>query len=100
MALPKFISEEIEVKFADKPGLPQSFIWRGKEYKISEIKGVQRFVDFRKPWWRRRHRDYFLVKTEAGETFEIYFHRGPGRQYWVLFKAYQEEPQGNNESPL
>lgn len=91
MGLPEFISEEIEVEFSDKPGLPEKLLWRGKEYKIVEIKGVRRFLDLKKPWWRRRHRDYFRVKVETGETFEIYFHRGPGRQYWVLYKIYREE---------
>ena len=91
MALPRFISEEIEVKLSESPGLPESIVWRGREYRVVEIEGIRRFVDLKKPWWRRRHRDYFLVKVDTGETFEIYFHRGPGRQYWVLFKAYEGE---------
>ncbi len=89
MELPEFVSEEIEVKFSERPGFPESITWRGKDYKVVEVERVRRFVDFRKPWWRRRHRDYFLLKVDTGETFEIYFHRGPGRQYWVLFKIYR-----------
>jgi len=90
LVMPEFIDDEIEVHFAKKPGPPTSFSWRGMEYKITEIKGMQRSLDFRKAWWQRRHRDYYVVKTDTGETFEIYFHRGPGRRYWVLYKRLEE----------
>jgi len=85
---PLFIDEEIEVHFEEKPGPPSSLVWRGKEYKIISIERAHRHLDFRKPWWRRRHRDYYLVRVDTGQVFEIYFHRGPGKQYWVLFKEY------------
>ena len=81
-----FIGDEIEVQFARKAGPPTSFIWRGTTYEIAEIEQTSRALDFRKRWWRRRHRDYYLLKTETGETFQLYFHRGPGRRYWVLYK--------------
>lgn len=84
--MPEFIDDEIAVQFVKKPGHPASFIWRGAEYKIAEIKDVRRVLDFREAWWQRRHRDYYMVKTDTGEAFEIYFHRGPGRRYWVLYK--------------
>jgi hypothetical protein len=84
--MPEFIDDEIKVQFVKKPGPPPSFIWRGMEYKIAEIKDMRRVLDFREAWWQRRHRDYYMVKTDTGETFEIYFHRGPGRRYWVLYK--------------
>ncbi len=100
-----FIDDEIEVHFAKKPGPPTSFIWRGVEYRITEIKSVKRMLDFQRDWWRRRHRDYYLVKAcprhslgqgsgdksgkDAEETFEIYFHRGYGRRHWVLYKRLE-----------
>lgn len=84
--MPEFIGDEIEMSFAKKPGPPTSFIWRGKQYEIAEAKKVRRILDFRKPWWQRRHRDYYVVKAQTGEVFEMYFHRGPGRRYWVLYK--------------
>jgi len=82
----EFIGDEIEVRFARKPGPPTSFVWRGAEHPIAEVKRVRRFLDLRKPWWRRRHRDHYVVRTETGATFELYFNRGPGRRYWVLYK--------------
>ena len=51
-----------------------------------EIEMVYRRLDFKRPWWRRRHRDYYRVKTDTGQVFEMYFHRGPGKCYWVLYR--------------
>ena len=86
----EFISEEITVLFATKPGPPTSFIWNGAEYEIAKVRQVERRLDFRTPWFSRRHRDYYLVETDAGEVFEIYHHRGPGRRYWVLYRRLEE----------
>jgi len=83
----EFIGDEIEVLFVKKPGSPTSFIWRGAEYQITRVRDVQRRLDFRSPWFSRRHRDYYLVETDTGEAFQIYHHRGPGRRYWVLYKS-------------
>ncbi len=89
MSKPRFIAEEIEVH-EESPGEPVSFLWRGREYRIVEVVGVKRHLDFRRPWWQRRHRDYYRVRTDSGQTFELYFHRGPGRKYWVLYKEVGE----------
>ncbi len=82
----EFISEEVEVRFAKKPGPPTSFVWRGREYGIADILARRRDIDLQHPWWRRRHRDHYVVRTQDGEDFELYFHRGFGRRYWVLSK--------------
>ncbi len=82
----EFIDEEIEVRLAGKPGLPEAFVWRGTEYEIVEVLEVRRILDLRTAWWRRRHRDYYVVRTDSGETFELYHHRGPGKRYWVLYR--------------
>ncbi|MHC4712487.1 MAG: DUF6504 family protein [Planctomycetota bacterium] len=79
-----FIGEEIEVTFEKTPGPPSSFVWREKEYKVTGLVGKSRRLDFKKQWWRRRHRDSYTVKTDTGETFRLYFYRGPGRKYWIL----------------
>jgi len=83
---PLFIDEKIEVRFAQKPGLPTSFIWRAREYRIVEVESQYRRLDFKRAWWSRRHRDYYRVRTDTGQTFEIYYHRGPGKRYWVLYR--------------
>lgn len=86
MGKQKFIAEEVEVHLDDPLGPPTSFIWRGKDYKITEILSSRRLLDRRRAWWQRRHRDYYLVLTDTGQVFELYFHRGYGRRYWVLYK--------------
>lgn len=82
----RFIDSEVEVRFAQKPGPPTSFLWEGKEYQIVEILEFRRSLDFKSAWWRRRHRDWYKVRTADGRVFELYFHRGPGRPYWVLLR--------------
>ena len=87
--MPEFIDDEIKVHFTKKPGIPTSFTWRETEYRIVEVKDARRSLDFREAWWRRRHRDYYVVKTDTDETFQIYFNRGPGRKYWVLYRRLE-----------
>ena len=82
--MPEFTGDEIKVRFAKKPGPPTSFVWRGDEHIIVEIEAAHQKLDFKKPWYRRRHRDNYVVRTEAGDVFRMYFHRGYGRRYWVL----------------
>ncbi len=79
----KFIGERISVEVVDLEK-PASFTWRGRQYKIIEIQASTRRLDFRSTWYRRKHRDYFIVQVESGERFEIYRHRVPGKPYWVL----------------
>ena len=88
-----FIGDEIEMRFAQKPGPPTSFVWRETEYTIAQIKDVSRALDLQRSWWRRRHRDHYVVRTDTGETFEIYFNRGPGRRYWVLYTKLEKQPR-------
>lgn len=82
----RFIAAEVEVRFSQRPGPPSGFVWEGKEHEIVEILEFRRELDFRRPWWRRRHRDRYLVRTKEGRVFELYCHRGPGRPYWVLLR--------------
>ena len=79
----KFIGERISVEVADLEK-PTSFTWRGRQFKIIEINASTRRLDLRSTWYRRKHRDYFIVQVESGERFEIYRHRVPGKPYWVI----------------
>ncbi|MDO8124999.1 MAG: DUF6504 family protein [Candidatus Hermodarchaeota archaeon] len=79
----KFIGERISVEVVDLEK-PTRFTWRGRQYKIIEIKASTRRLDLRSTWYRRKHRDYFIVQVESGERFELYRHRVPGKPYWVL----------------
>ena len=79
----KFIGERIFVEVVDLEK-PTSFTWRNRQYKIIEIQASTRRLDLRSTWYRRKHRDYFIVQVESGERFEIYRHRVPGKPYWIL----------------
>ncbi len=90
----QFISEKIEVHFDKTPGSPSSFVWRGTEHRIADVKSMKRVLDVRNPWWQRRHRDYYRVTIETGQEFEIYLHRGPGKRYWVLYRQVDQPSRG------
>ena len=87
-----FIDEEVIVNFAKRPGPPTSFTWRGVEHRIAEVLQHRLALDFDRRWWQRKHRDYYVVRTETGEVFQLYFHRGPGQRYWVLHKRLDTYP--------
>ena len=79
----KFISERISVEVEDLER-PVKFTWRNREYIIREIIASNRRLDLKSTWYRRKHRDYFIVEVESGERFEIYRHRVPRPAYWIL----------------
>jgi len=80
----EFIGEEVEVTRQGPAGPPASFVWRDRPYRVARVRRRWRHLDLRRQWWQRRHRDHFVVEAESGELFELYFHRGYGRRYWVL----------------
>jgi hypothetical protein len=84
--MPSLISEEVEVRFEERPGPPTSFVWRGTEYRIVEVLQEHTVLDRQAAWWKRRHRTHYTVRTESGERFKLYYHRGYGRRYWMLFE--------------
>jgi len=115
-----FYSEEIEVHFhrepliEKKPGLPSAFTWRGQEYEIVEL--VEEWHDYRprgksKAMYQKERgsywvtsaekrgswgvgRDYYRVRTQRGEVFDIYYDRAPirGRKgSWVLYRRVGED---------
>jgi len=94
---PQFIGREIKVTVAGGVKAPVSFVLDGKEYKIVEIQeawhdhGYGLTPPYRPHWWQRRHRNYYRIKTDTGETFEIYCDRGTGLSYperrkWYLYR--------------
>ncbi|MFX1490874.1 MAG: DUF6504 family protein [Promethearchaeota archaeon] len=87
----KFIGERITVDVIDLE-TPTSFTWRTKQYKIVKIEASNRRLDLRSTWYRRKHRDYFIVQVESGERFELYRHRVPGKPYWVLTRQLSGFP--------
>jgi len=88
-----FIDEQVQVEVGEY-SLPKGFIWRGEKFEVAEILSFWRKLDFKKAWWRRRHRDYYRVRTVDGRVFELYRHRGPGRRYWVLLRELPPNSTG------
>ena len=77
----RFIGREVSVKTEDEKGVPVSFVLEKQEHKIAEILeswpdyGFGRKVSGQTKWWQRHHRFYYKVKTDTGETYEIYSDR-------------------------
>lgn len=117
----EFYSDEIEVRFErpptmrKRPGLPASFTWRGRNYVIVQL--LKEWHDYRKRGkarsfyekergsYRARRsqrrgtwgvgRDYYRVRTECGEVFDIYYDRSPKAQertgQWILSRRLKDK---------
>ncbi|MEA3341027.1 MAG: DUF6504 family protein [Chloroflexota bacterium] len=94
-----FISEPIEVQFdrppalEKKPGCPQRFTWRGETYRI--VAELSEWHDYGRRGRSARNmrpthaatasrrgswgvgRDYYRVRTERGQIFDLYYDRAP-----------------------
>ena len=115
----RFIVESIEVHFdkppvlEKKPECPDSFIWRGKNYPITEV--LSEWVDYgRRGRMARNMRPthakvassrgswgvgcfYFRVRTESGKIFELYYDRAPKdvndrKGGWFLYRELEDTP--------
>jgi hypothetical protein len=109
----RFIGEPIEVHFdhppmlEKKPGCPDEFTWRGMLYRVVEKLGE--WHDYRRRGRMARNmqpqhaavaegrgswgvgRDYFRVRTEGGQVFDVYYDRAPGnvesrKGTWFLYR--------------
>lgn len=116
-AMPHFIGEPIQVCFDQppaiekKPGCPDGFVWRGQTYRIVEKLSewhdykqrgkshafyVKERGSFRAKAAERQGtwgvgRDYFRVRVESGQVFELYYDRAPGsgearKGAWFLYR--------------
>jgi hypothetical protein len=94
-----FIGEPVEVHFAQppllekKPGCPDVFTWRNVEYRVVEL--LSEWHDYRRRGRMARNmqpqhaqvaqgrgswgvgQDYFRVRTENGQVFDLYYDRAP-----------------------
>ncbi len=124
-APPRFIGKAIEVEFDQtpaldkKPGCPCAFVWRGETYRVAEQLSEWRDYERRgrmarnmKPDHaavaRRRGswgvgRDYYRVRTDTGQTFELYYDRAPRgaddrKGAWFLYRELVAEDAGDLEA--
>ncbi|MGE5224063.1 MAG: DUF6504 family protein [Omnitrophica WOR_2 bacterium] len=95
----RFIEEQIEVQYDQAPllekipGPPDGFTWREQHYRVSVV--LKEWHDYRRRGRMARnmqpqhaevasHRgswgvglDYYRVKTDTGQIFDIYYDRAP-----------------------
>ncbi len=115
--MPTFYSEPIEALFDEppmlekKPGCPNDFSWRDRTYHVVETlrewhdympRGATRDRAEREHgrFWvqaaqQRRGswgvgRDYYRVRTDSGELFDIYYDRKGGKGGWYLWRSVDE----------
>lgn len=120
----RFIGALVEVIYDQappiekRPGPPDGFVWAGRAYRVvallrewhdyrlrgkSEAFYTKERGSFRAKAMQRRGtwgvgRDYYRVRTDTGETFELYYDRAPkgpgqGKGAWFLLQQIlQEEP--------
>ena len=115
----RFIGEPIEVEFDQppvfekKPGCPDRFIWGEEIYQVREL--LNEWHDYSRRGRSARNmrperaaraaqhgswgvgRDYFRVRTDAGQIFDLYYDRAPKgakerKGSWFLYRE-MSEPQ-------
>ena len=108
-----FIAESVEVQFDQppvlekKPGCPNAFTWRGETYRI--VEKLSEWHDYTRRGRMARNmqpqhsavaagrgswgvgRDYFRVRVENGQVFDIYYDRAPKgsearKGAWFLYR--------------
>ena len=109
----RFIAEPIEAQFErppvleKKPGCPNAFTWRGETYRI--VEKLSEWHDYTRRGRMARNmqpqhaavasgrgswgvgRDYFRVRVESGQVFDIYYDRAPKgsearKGVWFLYR--------------
>ncbi len=100
--------------YEKKPDCPDGFIWRGGQYRVSEL--LNEWADFERRGRMARNmqpqharvaanrgslgvgRFYFRVRTDTGQVFEIYYDRAikdsdHRKGSWVLVGEYEEKDE-------
>ena len=121
--LARFIGAPIEVVYdeppalAKRPGPPDGFTWEGRTYRVVEV--VSEWHDYHQrgktaAFYRKERgsyrakaaqrrgswgvgRDYYRVRTDAGDVFDMYYDRSPKgsrrrKGAWFLFRQVLEDP--------
>jgi hypothetical protein len=89
-----FIGETVRVSWVQEVGYkrPTTITWNGQDLAVQEIimkwddHGFGQSPPKKRPWYLRRHRTYYRVKTGDGRVLELYLDRGAEKETWVLVK--------------
>lgn len=88
----EFFCDRLEVSWEGAPKQGESFTWRGKEYEIRTILTSWRkwrtpATVIHKTWRTRRHQNFYHIRTQTDETFEIFLDRAnKAKPRWFLLK--------------
>ncbi|MCK5328341.1 MAG: hypothetical protein KAR36_07040 [Candidatus Latescibacteria bacterium] len=91
-----FIGEIVEVAFDrghfEKVAIaPTSFRWRGRNYRVVRVDREWQSGEGKGAGSWGVGRTYFRVRTDSGETFELYYDRKPDgrlkKGMWVLWRS-------------
>jgi len=94
----EFIGEAVDVTCQGEPLRPVGFTWRGRRYTIDRVlaswhdSGFAESAPRKRTWRLRRHRNYYHVRTDTGEHFELYLDRAGNRREWILSKRLLVPP--------
>jgi hypothetical protein len=98
----QFIGEKIDVDTGGTIKQPVAFQWQGKTFRVTAI--IATWFDWgfspgakQRDWRTRRHRNYFRVRADSGDVFEIYLDRARGPGEWYL---YQKLDEGETTQPF
>lgn len=90
----KFYSEKIDVELGNGIWNLKGFKWRGKKYRIVEVKDYWQDWNFplgsppKRSWRLRKRRTCFIVITDDGKNFEIYLDRKGKKKEWFLLRSF------------
>jgi hypothetical protein len=95
----RFVGEGLRDVRTEKGGCPVSFFWGGREYRVAEMLSQWHDFDYsrlapKRDWRSRRHRNYYQIRTESGECFELYCDRGTklgAPKHWVLAAVMERD---------
>ena len=113
----RFIGEPIEAQFDQpptlekKPGCPDQFVWQGETYRVTEklsewhdygrrgrmavnMRPAHAVAASRRGSWGVG-RDYYRVRTDSGQVFDLYYDRAPKKTddrkgAWFLYREMSE----------
>ena len=81
----EFIGEEVQVE-SEGEGDLGAFIWRGERFPVVKVLWRGKQLDFSRRWWQRRHMDKLVVRTAAGEEFELRRVKEKKGYVWRVYK--------------
>lgn len=89
--IPRRMTRDTSAMARGEPGLPDSFVWRGREYVVAEVLKAWKETGPETPGssstYLKRH--WYRVRMETGELMTLYYDRRPGRgnggkrRWWV-----------------